>query len=639
MSLKPRSNLWPRVQELLHRIEKPVRYIDGELNVVKRPEAPYSFGLSYPGTYEVGMANQALQLLYSSLIHKTNFSIERVFIPWTDLISEMEKENLELFTLESVMAVRDLDLLGITIPHELSYTTILEILKLSKIPFMSKDRLGESGVDTALSKLMFPLLIGGGPCVFNPEPIAELFDAFFIGEGEEVIQEIAACYENSLEKDLSYQEFLEQLAQIDGMYIPSFYEASYNDDGTLASTSPINNHAKQRIYKRVIKDLSKVAPLKNPIVPYMDVIHDRFAFEILRGCTRGCRFCQAGMTYRPVRERSADEIVSTALCGLANTGYEEVSLTSLSSADHSQLEEILRRLNKRLQDKGISVSLPSLRVDAFSIEMARLMAGSGRKSGLTFAPEAGSQRMRDVINKNVSEEELLATVGSAFESGWLRLKLYFMIGLPFETDEDIRAIGDLSRKVYELALEKVGKSKRGSVSVSVSVSSFVPKAHTPFQWFAQNTQEEIARKQQILRESMPRKGVRLSYHDSAISSLEGVLSRGDRRLLPSIIEAHALGSRFDAWSEEFKQERWDEAFKATGFNPAWVANRERSVDEVLPWDHISTGVTKSYLLRELKNAQEAATTVDCSFDECTNCGVCPRLDVDVLLGSGEESRV
>lgn len=624
-----RVSLWEQVSPLLHKVEMPSRYIDSEWGVVQKSDANTYVGISYPGTYEVGQANQALALLYAALSSMEGVSAERVFLPWIDMINELRAADLELFSLENYVPVKSLDIFGITIPHELSYTSILEILDLSRIPFASAMR---HTPETKISELEYPLLIGGGPAVFNPEPIADVFDLFFIGEGEEAIIEIVSCYEEHRAKDSSVQELLEALADIPGIYVPSFYEPHYEDE-LLTELEVLNPHALPVIEKRVIADLSKLDVLTTPIVPYMDVIHNRYAFEILRGCTRGCRFCQAGMTYRPVRERSADEIVQASVCGLNQTGFDEVSLTSLSSADHSQLEEILRRLNRKFEDKAISVSLPSLRVDAFSIDMARLMAGSGRKSGLTFAPEAGSQRMRDVINKNVSEEDLLATISEAFSAGWLRVKLYFMIGLPFETDDDVRAIGELAEKVYARALELVPKSKRGAVTIAVSASSFVPKPHTPFQWEPQNSMDEIKRKQQILRESIKTRAIKLSYHDADISSLEGFLARGDRRILPAIIAAWEEGARFDAWSEQFSFTRWQHAFERTGISPETYSQRKRELDEVLPWSHLSTGVTPAYLKLERRRAISAQTTVDCSFDECTACGVCPKLELDIVLGN------
>lgn len=621
--VEPRTNLWPQIEPLLSQVERPSRYIGGEWASFKQQE--YAVGLCYPGTYEVGQANQAIQILYSATNAVEGMSAERIYLPWIDFADTMRAHNLELFTLESFCPVKELDLLGITLPYELSFTSILEVLDLSGLALYAKDR-----------KESDPLVIAGGPSVYNPEPIADFIDAFLVGEGEEQFVEVAARHRELKQAGASKDEILSELAQIQGVYVPSLYDVKYDEQGRVASIEA-HEQAPSVVYKRLINDMNSVAPVTCPVVPYMDVVHNRLTVEVLRGCTRGCRFCQAGMTYRPVRERTADEIVKAATEGLAQTGYDEVSLTSLSSADHSQLEEILRRLTRSLEGTGISVSLPSLRVDAFSIDMARLISGSGRKTGLTFAPEAGSQRLRDVINKNVTEKQLLDTIEEAFKAGWRRVKLYFMIGLPTETDDDIRAIGELTQKVVECARENVPKGQRGSVSIGVSVSTLVPKAHTPFQWEPQATDDEIKRKQMVLRDSMPRKGVNLSWHDSDVSFLEGVVARGDRRLSRVLEAAWKNGSRYDAWSEQFELQRWLDAFSACDFDPEDVANRARDYNEVLPWSHISTGVSNAYLVAEAKKAHEEVLTPDCSFDACTGCGLCQKLDCDVVLAGGARS--
>lgn len=618
-----RRNVWKQVEPLLTRVERPSRYIASEWGTFKPKD--YIAGLCYPGTYEVGQANQAIQILYTATNETADLSAQRVYLPWVDMADLMRENGVELFTLESCIALKDLDLFGITLPFELSFTSILEVLDLAQFPHLARER-GEE----------YPLVVGGGPSVYNPEPIADFFDVFLIGDGEDLFVEVARAHKELLERGATKPEILKELSKIQGVYIPSFYDVAYYNDGTIASITP-REGAPEVVYKRVVKDMNLAAPVTCPIVPFMDVVHNRFTVEILRGCTRGCRFCQAGMTYRPVRERTADEVVKTALEGLRQTGYEEVSLTSLSSADHSQIEEILRRLTSQLAPQGIAVSLPSLRVDAFSIELASLMSGGGRKTGLTFAPEAGSQRMRDVINKNVQEDQLLETIAEAFSAGWHRVKLYFMIGLPTETDEDVAAIGTLVRKVLDTAREHVLPKLKGNLSIAVSVSSLVPKAHTPFQWEAQATEEELKRKQQILRDSMPRKGVSLSWHDSDATFLEGVIARGDRRLSTVIEQAWKNGSRFDAWSEQFSLQRWLDAFEACNFDPTFVANRKRSFDEVLPWSHISTGVSKAYLVSEAKKAYKEISTPDCSFEDCTGCGMCQKLDCDIILGGESRS--
>lgn len=619
-------NLFARIEPLLARVERPSRYINSEYGAVHSDEhVDCHVGFCYPGTYEVGQANQALQILCYQASRLDSVSVQRVFLPWVDLSELMRSHDIPLFTLEECNPVRDLDILGITLPYELSFTTILEALDLAKIPFYSRDR-DES----------YPLIIGGGPSVYNPEPVAGFFDAFLVGEGEEAVAEIIGQYREWKQAGESKTALLKRLASLSGVYVPSLYNVSLSTDeltgaAIIDAVTP-NDGLSPVIYKRVVTNMDEQTPPTCPVVPYMDVVHDRFALEVLRGCTRGCRFCQAGMTYRPVRERSADEIVKLALKGIACTGYDDVSLTSLSTADHSQLEEVLRRLNKQLQGSGVSVSLPSLRVDAFSVDMARLIAGSGKKSGLTFAPEAGTQRLRNVINKNVDEQQLLDTIGYAFDAGWRRVKLYFMIGLPTETDADIEAIGQLAYKVFEVAREHTPKGQRGNIRIGVSVSTFVPKAHTPFQWEPQNTLEEIYRKHKVLRDAMPRKGIELSYHDAEVSFLEGVVARGGRDLAPVLVQAWKNGARFDAWSEQFRLSRWIDAFETCDFDPTLVANRERSFDEILPWDHLSTGVSKSYLKREALRARDEKTTKDCSFSGCTGCDACDVLGVDIVVG-------
>lgn len=618
-----RRTVWPLIEPLLVDVERPARYIGGEWGTFTPEE--YRVGLCYPGTYEVGQANQAIQILYSSTNEQEGMSAERVYLPWIDMADMLRERAIELFTLESFTPLKDLDLLGITLPYELSFTSILEVLDLAQFPHYASER-DES----------YPLVVGGGPSVYNPEPIADFFDAFLIGEGEELNIEFQRAHKALIERKASKAEMLREIAQIPGVYVPSLYKIAYNEDGTIAQIAP-QEGAPAVVYKRIVNDMNSVAPVTCPIVPFMDVVHNRLTVEILRGCTRGCRFCQAGMTYRPVRERASDEVVKAALDGLAKTGYDEVSLTSLSSADHSQLEDILRRLTRQLEGTGISVSLPSLRVDAFSIDMARLISGGGRKTGLTFAPEAGSQRLRDVINKNVTEEQLLATIEEAFKAGWHRVKLYFMIGLPTETDEDIAAIGHLTRKVLDVARANVAPRLKGNLAIGVSVSTLVPKAHTPFQWEAQTTDDEIKRKQQILRDAMPRKGVSLSWHDGDVSFLEGVIARGDRRLSAVLEEAWRNGSRFDAWSEQFVLQRWLDAFEACQFDPSFVANRKRPFDEILPWAHISTGVSEGYLKSEARKAYDQILTPDCSFDACTGCGMCQKLDCDIILGGDKRA--
>lgn len=617
-----RADLWARIEPLLARVERPSRYIDREWGAEHRPDAEYRAALLYPDVYEVGQANQAIGILYRRLNALEGVWAERAYLPWVDLIDLMRAEKIPLFTLESCASVGELDLLGITLPYELTYSNVLEALDLAGIPLRAADR-GEE----------HPLVVGGGPCVFNPEPVSQFFDAILIGEGEDAVVDIVEAHRAAKAEGLSRDRILRRLADVPGVYVPSLYQVRHDVAGAFAGVEPLDG-VPAVVEKRVLASLSDSETPTCPVVPFMDVVHDRMTVEVLRGCTRGCRFCQAGMVYRPVRERTPDEIVAAAMRGLACTGYDEVSLTSLSTADHSLLEEVLRRLTRRTAGSAISVSLPSLRVDAFSVDMARMIA-SGKKSGLTFAPEAGTQRLRDVINKNVTEEDLIATVTRAFEAGWRRVKLYFMIGLPTETDADVRGIGELVWRVLCAAKDATPPQQRGSVRIGVSVSTFVPKAVTPFQWDPQLTLEEVQHRQAVLRERMPRKGVDLSWHESEVSFLEGVMARGGREVADVIEAAWRGGARFDAWTERFNLQRWLDAFETAGVDPTSIANRERGVDEPLPWEHLSAGVARRYLWRERERALVGTTTPDCSFAGCTGCDVCGDLGVDIVLAGGE----
>jgi len=605
--------LWERIEPLLATIERPARYIDREWNATADVEAGYRVALMYPDAYEVGMANQALQILAERVREPGVCAVERVFVPWPDMAAAMRQAGVPLFTLESCLPLAEVDLLGVTLPYELTYTNICEALDLAGLPLRSDER-GEG----------HPLVIGGGPSAHNPEPVAPFFDAIVIGDGEEVLPEIIAAHRAALDAGASRAEVLEALVAIEGVYVPGLYRLS-----ATGAPEPVGD-APQRVRRRIFRDLEVMPSPRCPVVPYAAVVHDRVTVEVLRGCSRGCRFCQAGMIYRPVRERSADSIIRDALGALACTGYEEVSLTSLSTADHSQLEDIMRRLTRRLQGTAVSVSVPSLRVDSFTLGLARLL-GEGRKSGLTFAPEAGSQRLRDAINKNITEDELLCTVEAAFGAGWRRVKLYFMLGLPTETDEDVAAIGDLVARVVKTAREVTPPAERGSVRIAVSVSTFVPKAHTPFQWDGQITRDEIGRRQRLLREHMPRKGVDLSWHDAETSFLEAVLARGDRSLADAIEAAWRAGAAFDAWTERFSLGRWLDAFEQCGIDAAAVASRQFSPDEPLPWAHIDSGIAEAFLRVERERAERGETTADCTFGECTGCGVCTPGGSDIIV--------
>lgn len=605
------TDLWAEIEPLLASVERPARYIDHEWGASHVVDASYRMGLVYPDVYELGMANQALGILYERLTSLPGVAAERAFLPWKDMAALMREHDVPLFTLESCLPLRECDAIGITLPYELTYSSILEVLSLSGVTLRAAQR----GEDE-------PLVIGGGPCAFNPEPIALFFDAILIGDGEDAIGEIVAVHQDAIARGLSRRETLSALSSIEGLYVPSCFDVI---DGVAVP----HDGVAPRVCKRIVRDLSATRPPVAPVVPFMDVIHDRVTVEVLRGCSRGCRFCQAGMVYRPVRERRADDIVRDVMAGLACTGHEEVSLTSLSTADHSQLEDILRRLTRRLEGTGVTVSLPSLRVDSFSVQLARLLGG-GRKGGLTFAPEAGTQRMRDVINKNVTEEQLMTTVTEAFSAGWRRVKLYFMIGLPTETDEDVRGIGVLVSEVLRVAREVVPPAHRGGIKIGVSVATFVPKAHTPFQWDSQIGLAELKRRQSVLRESMPRKGVDLSWHDSDVSFLEGALARGGRELADVIEAAWRRGSHYDAWTEEFRLSRWLEAFSECGIDPVVLASG-RDMDGRLPWDHIDSGVSTSFLRDERERAGRGVTTADCTFETCSVCGVCQSLGTDPML--------
>ncbi|MDI6712202.1 MAG: TIGR03960 family B12-binding radical SAM protein [Anaerosomatales bacterium] len=595
------------VVPLLPGVERPSRYVDGEWNAALTEKAGkraagYRAVLAYPDVYDVGMANQAVQILYARLNALDWATCERVFVPWTDMADAMRRESVPLYALESFDPVREFDLVGITLPHELTYTNVLELLDLAMIPLHANER----GDDD-------PLVVGGGPCAYNPEPVAAFFDAIVIGDGEDAIVDVATAHRRMKEAGATREEILEGLRSIPGVYVPS--------------------HGRIRTVRRAVADLRGYRAPVCPVVPYADVVHDRVTVEVTRGCARGCRFCQAGMIYRPIRERAADDIVRDAMAALRCTGYDEVSLTSLSTADHSQFVEVLRRLGRRLHGTDVTLSVPSLRADALTPDVARLL-GAAKRTGLTLAPEAGTQRLRDAINKNVTEDGLLDTVRRAFGNGWRRVKLYFMIGLPTETEEDVLAIASLAARVLEAARDSVPSKERGSVRVAVSVSTFVPKPHTPFQWEAQVPLDEVKRRQALLQGAMPRRGVELSYHDAETSFVEAVLARGGREVAGAVEEAWRRGARFDAWSEQFSFGRWLEAFESAGVDAHAIANRERDPFDELPWSHIESGVSTAYLRMERQRAYAGETTPDCTFAGCTGCGVCGALGVSNVIAGG-----
>ena len=615
ISMHERVDLWGRVEPLLDLVEKPSRYIDHEFGAVRDSESSFRCVLIYPDTYEVGLPNQGLAILYKILNNQPGIACERAYTPWIDMADLMRRRDLPLFSMESCFPVASFDMVGIQLPHELAASNIVETLDLAGIPLMARDRAQDD-----------PIVCGGGPSVYNPEAVCELYDCIMVGDGEEVIVEVACCIRDMRAANAPRADILAALAQIPGVYVPLLYRAEEDSFGRTHVVPVEGSGAPEKVVKRVVADFKALDPVNTTLVPYPQVVQDRLAVEVLRGCARGCRFCQAGMTYRPVRERPADQIVAAVMRGLACTGYDQVSLTSLSTTDHSNLEDVLRRLNANLSGKGISVSLPSERLDSFGVEMAKLVAGE-KKGGLTFAPEAGTQRMRDVINKGVTEDDLMNAVSASFSQGWLRMKLYFMIGLPTETDEDVLGIAELCRRALELARASVPPSKRCAVRIGTSVAVFIPKAQTAFQWCGKTPPEEVRRRQKLLADAVPR-GVDLRYHDYASSFLEAVLSRSGREALPLILEAHRLGARFDAWSDQFKLEIWQQAAENVGFDMQRAACEPFEVGGPLPWDHISAGVSSRWLEREWERALEGTLTPDCTMTKCSGCGVCPSLHVD-----------
>ncbi len=595
-------------EKLLLSVQKPGRYSGGEINSVIKDKTAVDvrFAFCFPDIYEIGMSHLGMKILYSQFNSRDDIWCERVFAPWVDLEALMRERGIPLFALESRDPVKDFDIIGFTLQYEMSYTNMLNMLDLAGVPPRSKDRTDFT-----------PLVVAGGPCVCNPEPIAEFVDIFFLGEGEEVDLELIDLYKKFKKSGGSKAEFLREAAKIEGVYVPSLYETEYNQDGTLKSVTA-QNGAPATVKKRIIKDLDKLYYPEKFVVPFIDIVHDRVVQEIFRGCIRGCRFCQAGYIYRPVREKSVDTVNRQAKCLCENTGYDEISLSSLSTSDYREIEPLLNKLLEWTTEKRVSLSLPSLRIDNFSDELLEKIKHI-RKSGLTFAPEAGTQRLRDVINKNVTEEEILRTCKTAFAGGYTAVKLYFMLGLPTETDEDLKGIADLGQKIVDLYYALPERPKGKSVSVSISVSTFVPKPFTPFQFEPQITVDEIRRRQEYLKSQITTKKISLSYHDSATGFLEGVLARGDRRLCDVVEAAYKKGCRFDSWTEHFDLEKWLEAFEDCKIDPAFYANRTRDFEEVLPWDHLDYTVSKDFFIEENKKAKSAKTSPNCR-EKCSACG-------------------
>lgn len=599
--------------EILLSIEKPARYIGNEVNsVMKDPEqVDIRFAMCFPDVYEIGMSHLGIQILYHMFNERPDVWCERVYSPWPDLDARMRKDNIPLFALESQDPIRAFDFLGITIQFEMCYTNILQVLELSGIPLEASERTEED-----------PIVIGGGPCVYNPEPIAEFFDVFYIGEGETVYDQLFDVYKKNKAEGKSRREFLEAACQIPGIYVPMFYDAEYQEDGTLHSFTRNYEKAPEMIEKQVLMDVTHAPYPKAPVVPFIKATQDRVVLEIQRGCIRGCRFCQAGMIYRPTRERDVEELKKWADTMLKTTGYEEISLSSLSSSDYSKLPELINYLMEICPERGVNISLPSLRIDAFSLDVMKKVQDI-KKSSLTFAPEAGSQRMRNVINKGLTEEDILEGAGKAFEGGWNKVKLYFMLGLPTETEEDIRGIAHLSEKIAERYYEIPKDQRNGKCQITASSSFFIPKPFTPFQWAPMNRKEEFLEKARIVkaevRAMLNQKSIRYNYHEADISMLEGVLARGDRRTAKVVLQAYRNGALFDSWSEYFRPEAWEKAFEETGIDPDFYTVRERSVDELLPWDFINAGVSKKFLIREWEQAKAETVTPNCR-QRCSGCG-------------------
>ena len=599
--------------EILLSIEKPARYIGNEVNaVMKSRDVDIRFAMCFPDVYEIGMSHLGIQILYDMFNKREDTWCERVYSPWTDLDAVMRKEHIPLFALESQDPIKDFDFLGITIQYEMCYTNILQILDLSGIPMMAVDRTWDD-----------PIVIGGGPCAYNPEPLADFFDIFYIGEGEVVYDELLELFKKAKKEGWSREEFLHHASHIAGIYVPSLYKVSYHEDGTIAAFEPVYDDVPKTVEKQIVMDVTNASYPKTPVVPFIKCTQDRVVLEIQRGCIRGCRFCQAGMIYRPTRERNVEDLKASAREMLQNTGHEEISLSSLSSSDYSELKELVNFLIEEFHGNAVNISLPSLRIDAFALDVMSKVQDV-KKSSLTFAPEAGSQRLRNVINKGLTEEVILHGAGEAFKGGWNQVKLYFMLGLPTETEEDMKGIAHLAQKIAETYYEEVPKEQRkGKVQVNVSTSFFVPKPFTPFQWAGMYREEDFVEKAKVvkneIRAQLNQRSIRYSWHEPDVTILEGFLARGDRCCSKVILRAYEKGAIYDAWSESFDYHIWKEAFAETNTDIDFYTLRERSTEEILPWDFIDAGVTKKFLIHEWEQAKKETVTPNCR-QKCSGCG-------------------